>query len=179
MPSLPCAMTGGFTTSAATSSLHAYINSIVASHFLHFSHIFTNRTTLFLLMEEEIARATAESTTEALAGKLHELLADSDIDASQFSFEEETIEEVMQEFYKEIIACPITPMLPKEEEEEEISPVVELHHDAAEAGEFEKIGVVEEYTMEEFEDEVDFDDEWLAKVLNWSQGKVGDTNHWF
>ncbi|CAI8599401.1 unnamed protein product [Vicia faba] len=126
-------------------------------------------------MEEETARATAESTTEALTGKLHELLADSDTDASQFSFEEEAIEEVMQEFYKEIVACPA-----EEEKMISISPVVELHHDA-DAGEFEKVGVVEEYKMEELEYEVDFDDEWLAKVLNWSnQSKVGDTsNHWF
>lgn len=126
-------------------------------------------------MEEENARATAESTTEALAGKLQELLTDSDTDASEFSFEEETIEEVMQEFYKEIIACP-TPLLPKadsaEEEEMEIPPV--------DAGEFEEVGDVEVYKMEEFEYEVDFDDEWLAKVLNWSnQGKIGDTDHWF
>jgi len=125
-------------------------------------------------MEKESATTTTECTTEALTRKLHELLPDSDDEASEFCFEEETIEELMQEYYKEIIAFPkqpstTTPLPPKVEE---ISPVVvELHHNAK------PHELVEEYKNME---EDDFDDEWLARVLNWGQNiKVGDTSEWF
>lgn len=129
---------------------------------------------------------SAEYTTDTLTGKLHELLSDSENDASQFSFEEETIEEVMQEFYNEIIACPkqpssptITAQLPKMEEIP--LPVVELCHDNENISECAGFEVVQECKMEEREEDElgDFDDEWLARVLNWGQGKVGDIDHWF
>ncbi|AES73399.2 hypothetical protein MtrunA17_Chr3g0135681 [Medicago truncatula] len=125
-------------------------------------------------MEKE--SATAECTPEALARKLHELLPDSDDEVSEFCFEEETIEKLMQEFYKEIIAFPeqpstTTPLISKVEE---FSPVVDLHSNAN-ANE-----LVEEYKYMEEDEEGDFDDEWLARVLNWSQNiKVGDTSEWF
>lgn len=123
-------------------------------------------------MEKESA-TTTECTTEALTRKLHELLPDSDDEASEFYFEEETIEELMQEFYKEIIAFPkqpstTTPLPPKVEE---ISPVVVELHPNANANQH-----VEEYKNME---EDDFDDEWLARVLSWGQNKVGDTSEWF
>ncbi|KAL2346550.1 hypothetical protein Fmac_000550 [Flemingia macrophylla] len=44
-------------------------------------------------------------STEALIRKLHEILNDNN-DVGQFSFKEETIQKLMQELYKEIIAPP-------------------------------------------------------------------------
>jgi len=120
-------------------------------------------------MEKESATATAECTTEALTRKLHELLPDSDDEVSEFCFEEETIEKLMQEFYKEIIAFPKQPSktTPLPSKMEEFSPVVELHPSAN------PHELVEEYKNME---EDDFDDEWLARVLNWGQN---DTSKWF
>ena len=42
------------------------------------------------------------------AGKLHELLVESDVEAGQFSFGEEMIEEVMQELYREMTCSATT-----------------------------------------------------------------------
>ncbi|KAK2445780.1 hypothetical protein QL285_016672 [Trifolium repens] len=102
-----------------------------------------------------------KQSAECITGKLNDLLTDTDdYDVSEFSFKEETIEEVMQEFYKEIIACPKqsppspTTPLPPEPKTEEIPPVVESNDLFAE--------------LENVEG--DFDDEWLARVLNWGQG---------
>ncbi|KAK7352540.1 hypothetical protein VNO80_17962 [Phaseolus coccineus] len=44
--------------------------------------------------------------TEALPLMLHHILTDSESDVGQSSFKEETIEKVMQELYKEIMAEP-------------------------------------------------------------------------
>ncbi|GAU31329.1 hypothetical protein TSUD_315390 [Trifolium subterraneum] len=108
-------------------------------------------------------QSAAECITEALTGKLNDLLADSDdYHSSEFSFQEETIEEVMQEFYKEIIACPKeqppspTTPLPEPKVEEIPAPVVQSNELFA--------------GLENFEGDFDYDDEWLARVLNWGQG---------
>jgi hypothetical protein len=167
-------MTGVFVTShgpspdkttitPATSLIHAYINAIVAPHFLHFPIYSTLSLSLTTQEEKNILameKQSAECITEPLTGKLNDLLTDSDdYDVSEFSFKEETIEEVMQEFYKEIIACPkqsppspTTPL--PEPKTEEIPPVVESNDLFVELGNV----------------EVDFDDEWLSRVLNWGQG---------
>ncbi|CAJ2643821.1 unnamed protein product [Trifolium pratense] len=108
-------------------------------------------------------KQSAECITEPLTGKLNDLLTDSDdYDSSEFSFEEETIEEVMQEFYKEIIACPKQQQPPSpttplsETKTEEILPVVESNDLFA--------------GLENVEGDFVYDDEWLSRVLNWGQG---------
>jgi len=47
--------------------------------------------------------------TEALTLMLNEILTDSETDVGQPCFKEETIEKVMQELYKEIMASPLSP----------------------------------------------------------------------
>ncbi|KAJ1423439.1 hypothetical protein SESBI_12377 [Sesbania bispinosa] len=135
--------------------------------------------------------------TEDLTQKLHELLTDSDNDAvGHFSFKEETIEEVMQEFYKEI-ACPkppsptsSTPLSLSEHSSLSYSPNPEVDENVSlvqlQDGSDELVGLgngvgQEKKILERRQDEVDFDDEWLARVLSWGQGQgqVMDTSDWF
>ncbi|TKY74906.1 hypothetical protein E2542_SST03671 [Spatholobus suberectus] len=104
-------------------------------------------------------------STEALTRKLNEILTETEDDAGQFSFKEETIEKVMQELYKEIIASPSPTPTPSNE-----SLVVQVEPQNEPTGL--RLG-------EEKKGDEDFDDEWLARVLNWGQGQVLDTSDWF
>ncbi|CAJ1973533.1 unnamed protein product [Sphenostylis stenocarpa] len=113
---------------------------------------------------------------ETLTLKLHEILTDSDNDVGQFCFKEETIEKLMQELYKEITASPTSPKPP--------SPNPTLFSSSSNASLVVQVDPQDgsmglEVGHDQKTDEGDFDEEWLARVLGWSQGQVLDTTDWF
>lgn len=126
-----------------------------------------------------------QCTTEALTGKLNELLTDSDNDAAvQFFFEEEMIEEVMQELYKEIASPkpPASPTPPLPSPSPSLSPSSQSSYSPNTKVEM-PTEKEKESPLKGREDEGDFDEEWLARVLTWGaqgQGQVADTtSEWF
>ena len=162
------------------------INRSAESQFTALASFFLCDQRSSFFMEEE-----SPHSTESLIGKLQELFTDSDNDVGQFCFQEEMIEEVMQELYKEIACSPLPiPLSPTSTPLPSLQP---SHAPNAKEGmpgtengslhdESDKLvgfGVVEEKKMEEgFEDGEDFDDdEWLARVLSWGQDV--DTSDWF
>ncbi|QCE16400.1 hypothetical protein DEO72_LG11g3414 [Vigna unguiculata] len=113
---------------------------------------------------------------EALTFMLHEILTDSETDVGQFCFKEETIEKLMQELYKEITT--ITVSAPSPEPPSPTTPT--LSSNVSVGGQVEPEDEIVEFEVAqktEEEEFKDFDDEWLARVLSWSQ--VLDTADWF
>ncbi|WVZ19272.1 hypothetical protein V8G54_006594 [Vigna mungo] len=109
----------------------------------------------------------AVSTEEkALTLMLQEILTDSDSesDVGQSCFKEETIEKVMQELYKEIIVSAPSPESPPPTLT--LSSNVSLVEQEDQQDELVEFEVAQKTEEEEFKD---FDDEWLARVLSWSQ----------
>ncbi|RDX58281.1 hypothetical protein CR513_62412, partial [Mucuna pruriens] len=103
-------------------------------------------------------------STEALTRKLDEILTDTESDVGQFCFEEETIEEVMQELYKEIImASPPQPPSPTP------TPFPSSSNASLLLQVQPQLQSVSPQLGQDKKDQEDFDDEWLARVLNWGQ----------
>ncbi|KAK7410140.1 hypothetical protein VNO78_00683 [Psophocarpus tetragonolobus] len=104
-------------------------------------------------------------STDTLTLKLDEILSDTDYDVGQFCFNEETIENLMQELSKEITASP-TPTPPPSPSN---VPLLQPQNDSV-------VGL-------DKLDEADFDDEWLARVLASASasghGQFIDTTDWF
>ncbi|CAL0322551.1 unnamed protein product [Lupinus luteus] len=131
-----------------------------------------------------------DSAEEVLTGKLHELLDESDNEeCGQFCFQEETVEGVMQELFKEI-AFPYS-QTPSQvfvndgkngscgaSVSDTASTVMAGIEVVSPSGGFlltEKASTVvdieEEKKMEVFDggNFDDYDDEWIGRVLSWSQ----------
>ncbi|KAK4277343.1 hypothetical protein QN277_015356 [Acacia crassicarpa] len=136
---------------------------------------------------------TPESPTEeeALVSKIQELLTESDSETAQFSFEEETIEEVMQQFYNELAGSLVAPP----EKPSSPSHVTDAGNNGS-CGSFvsdsnstvmagiqcpsgggSPAGKVK-MEAEGESDELD-DDEWLGRVLSWEQGQPVENKLWF
>ncbi|RZC05906.1 hypothetical protein D0Y65_013792 [Glycine soja] len=90
------------------------------------------------------------SSTEALTRKLDEILTETENDAGQFCFKEETVEKFMQELYKEIIASPPTPSNAVQVQNDSVGLQVVIGEDKTDEGHFDE-------------------DDWLARVLRWGQ----------
>ncbi|KAK7351272.1 hypothetical protein VNO77_10592 [Canavalia gladiata] len=107
---------------------------------------------------EKSQKSNAPSSTEPLTRKIEDLLTDweKENDPAQFCFKEETIEEFMQDLYKEIITKPPSP-----------TPTTPHLQDLP----------VSHVTK----DESDFDDDWLARFLTWGQNHphLLHTTDWF
>ncbi|OIW21033.1 hypothetical protein TanjilG_28259 [Lupinus angustifolius] len=130
-----------------------------------------------------------DSSEEVITGKLHELLDESDNeDCGQFCFQEETVEGVMQELFKEI-AFPYS-QTPSQvfvndgkngscgaSVSDTASTVMAGIEVVSPSDDFlltEKVCTVvdveEEKEMEVFDGgDFDDDDEWIGRVLSWSQ----------
>lgn len=109
---------------------------------------------------------------EALTLMLQEILTDSENDVGQSCFKEETIEKLMQELYKEITVSAPSPESPSPTPT--LSSNVSLVGQEDQQDELLEFEVPQKTEEEEFKD---FDDEWLARMLSWSQ--VFDTTDWF
>ncbi|KAH1124266.1 hypothetical protein GLYMA_06G052200v4 [Glycine max] len=90
------------------------------------------------------------SSTEALTRKLDEILTETENDAGQFCFKEETVEKFMQELYKEIIASPPTPSNAVQVQNDSVGLQVVIGEDKTDEGHFDE-------------------DDWLARVLRWEK----------
>ncbi|KAI9106393.1 hypothetical protein K1719_021921 [Acacia pycnantha] len=139
---------------------------------------------------------TPESPTEeeALVCKIHqELLTESDSEMAQFCFEEETVEEVMQQFYNELagslVAPPENPSSPPHVTDagnngscgsfvsDSNSTVMAGIQLVGPSGGGSPAGKVK-MEAEGESDELD-DDEWLGRVLSWEQGQPVENKLWF
>lgn len=140
----------------------------------------------------------SEEEEEGLKGKLHELLDESDGEGEcgQFRFQEETVEEVMQELYKEI-AFPLSQTVPSSvfvndgkngscgasvsDTASTVMAGIEVVSPGA--GGFPVTGNVSAAVEEEKKIEgFDLDDEWIGRVLSWSQQnhiQVVEDRQWF
>ncbi|BAT77979.1 hypothetical protein LR48_Vigan04g236200 [Vigna angularis] len=109
---------------------------------------------------------------EAVTLMLQEILTDFESDGGQSYFKEETIEKVMEELYKEITVSALSPESPSPTPT--LSSNVSLLRQEDQQDEPLEFEVAQKTEEEEFKD---FDDEWLARMLNWSQ--VFDTTDCF
>lgn len=137
--------------------------------------------------------------TEALAGKIHDLLTESDNETAQFCFAEEMIEEVMRQFYNEIAPSPpekqvpppssVFPLLTDEGKNGSCGASVSDSTSTVMAG-IEAAGSVRMLPAEKLEAktemevgseelELDLDDEWLSRVLSWEQGQQAESRQRF
>ncbi|KAG5045046.1 hypothetical protein JHK86_014452 [Glycine max] len=78
------------------------------------------------------------SSTEALTRKLDEILTETENDAGQFCFKEETVEKFMQELYKEIIASPPTPSNAVQVQNDSVGLQVVIGEDKTDEGHFDE-----------------------------------------
>lgn len=131
--------------------------------------------------------------TEPLAGEIHDLLTESDNETTHFCFEEEMIEEVMQQFYNEIAGSLVYQPPPTQLPPPSSSPLlmddgkngscgasvsdsastVMAGIEAASSGGRLPVGKAEvekgSSAVESGSDELD--DEWLGRVLSWEQSQ--------
>lgn len=159
------------------------------THFTSYPPFPLSYISLCHLMEKAPDSPTHE---EALVNKIQELFTDeSDSEMAQFCFEEETIEEVMQQFYNELAGSHKPPSSPPphatdagsngscgasvSDSNSTVMAGIQLVGPACNSPP--KAKVTMETSSEVESDELD--DEWLGKVLSWEHGQPVENKLWF